>query len=160
MKKQIMIAVVLSLIITGCIKKPDKLMSPAARIDITIEDNKEVYNLTVTAGVLNENNSTAIIDYSADLILKDAGSANIAQFSVKTKSILPFEKYYIDASKKLNEQEAMKIVDALSLNREELIKSKTASTLFIDDKNISLSGISYKTSDIVDLLKRKTNEKN
>jgi hypothetical protein len=160
MKKQIIFAMALSLLFSGCIKKPDKLLSPSARIDITIEENKEIYNLTVTAGILNENHSKAVIDYSANMILKDSASSVLLQFPVKAKSILPFETFYIDAVKKMNEQEAMKIVDALSLNREDLIKSKTASTLFIDEKNIELTEISYKTSDIVDLLKGKKNEKN
>jgi hypothetical protein len=160
MKKQIMIAIALSILFTGCTKKPEKLISPAARIDISIEENKEMYNLTVSAGITNENHSTAIVDYSAELILKDGNFVNLIQIPIKAKSILPFETFYIDANKKLNEQEAMKIVDALSLNREELIKTKTASTLFIDEKNITLTGISYNTSDIIDLLKGKVNEKN
>jgi hypothetical protein len=149
------------LVLAGCDKKPDKIKSPSFKIDIAVSGGKDEYIVKFTGGILNENNSLALMDIKGtiDFIDPDKGKSTVASIPFELDCILPMSMGIVDLEKKFDENGIKPFIDLFKLNREELDKNKGSEGIFIDDKNISLTISSFRKADIVTLLKGKIDEK-
>lgn len=161
----------------SCAKVPEKFQSPSVKIDLSIEDNKEVYLLKFSAGIKNENNDIVIKNFKAKALVVEAEknpglitkflhklsiSKNkvLLDLPVDVSVILPFEAAVIDIEQKLSDEEINPILTLLEINKEELLKNRTISGKYFEERNIELDILDYGKEDIIKLLKRKVNEKN
>ena len=150
------------LIFLGCAKIPDKLLSPTIKIEPVIKDNKEVYNLKLNAGILNDNSDIALMDVRGAVVLYDPASKETQRitFPFEIPMILPFETGVIEIQKVYSENEIMPIVTLLGSDKEKLINDKGMERSILDDKKVKLDISGYKKESILDILKRKPDEKN
>jgi len=150
------------LIFSGCAKIPDKLLSPTIKIEPMIKDNKEVYNLKLNAGIQNDNSDTALMDVRGAVVLYDPASKETQRitFQFEIPLILPFETGVIEIQNVYSENEIMPIVILLGSDKEKLINDKGMERSILDDKKVKLDISGYKKESILDILKRKPDEKN
>ena len=150
------------LIFSGCAKIPDKLLSPTIKIEPMIKDNKEVYNLKLNAGIQNDNSDIALRDVRGAVVLYDPASKETQRitFQFEIPLILPFETGVIEIQNVYSENEIMPIVILLGSDKEKLINDKGMERSILDDKKVKLDISGYKKESILDILKRKPDEKN
>jgi hypothetical protein len=159
----IAVCVLASLVfMTGCAKVPDKLVSPTLKIEMVVADNKEVFKLTLSTGIQNENSDVALTALKGRIVFYDSGKkgAPVMSLPFELPVILPFETGIIEIEKTYTENEIMPLVMAMGSDKEKLLADRGLERTFMDDKGIGLELISYNKEDILDILKGKLNEKN
>jgi hypothetical protein len=148
------------LLVAGCVKIPDKLESPVIKIEPVIQDNKEVYRLRFSAGIQNDNSSTALLDVKGAVSFVDPEGGNrILSIPFEIPAILPFETGVIESAMVYPENEIMPLVNLLGSDREKLMKNKGLERSFFDDKIVKMKISDYRTEGILTLLGNKLNEK-
>lgn len=156
MKFNLVLSLLLVFTAAGCSKTPEKFFSPVVRVDVLLEDNREVFLLRFTAGLKNENSSIAFTDVKGMIsFYDDKAKQELAAIPFEMKTILPFDTGIIETEKKFSEKDIMKIVDLFGLSREDLLKNKTATSMFVDEKNARISSLSFGKESIVKLLQEK-----
>ena len=150
------------LILFGCAKIPDKLLSPTIKIEPEIKDNREVYNLKLNAGILNDNSDIALMDVKGAVVLTapEEREGQKISFAFEIPVILPFETGVIEIQRVYPENEIMPIVLLLGSDKEKLINEKGLERSLMDDKSVRLEISGCKKESILTILKRKPDEKN
>jgi hypothetical protein len=148
------------LLVAGCLKIPDKLISPMIKIEPVIQDNKEEYRLRFSAGIQNDNGSTALLDVKGAVLFVDPEGGNrILSVPFEISAILPFETGVIESARIYPENEIMPLVNLLGSDREKLMKNKALERSFFDDKIVKVKISDYRTEGIISLLRNRFNEK-
>ena len=148
-----------ALVLSGCAKMPEKLVSPTMKIEPVVKDNKELYKLMVSTGIQNENSDTAFVDMKGSVVFLD-GKTRVLAIPFTLPVILPFDTGIIEAEKTYTESEIMPLVTLFGSDKEKLMNEKVLERSFIDEKNITFELTEYGKKNILDLLKDKVNEKN
>ncbi len=143
----------------GCAKMPEKLVSPTLKIEPVIQDNKELFKLSLSTGIQNENSDTAFVDMKGLIVFKD-GKTRVLTVPFHLPIVLPFDTGIIEAEKTFTESEVMPLVVLLGSDREKLLNEKVLERSFIDEKNIGLELTGCEKKNILDVLKDKVNENN
>lgn len=149
-------------ILAGCAKLPDKLVSPTLKIESAVKDNKEAYKLMLSTGLQNENSDTALLNVKGNIVFSDNESSGTSILSIpfEIPVILPFDTGIIEIEKFYTEAEIMPLVNIMGADKEKLQTEKGLERSLTDDKNVALELKDYQKKDILDLLKEKVNEKN
>jgi len=142
----------------GCAKTPEKIVSPSIKIDINIVENKEVYILSFSGGIRNENNDVAFEKVKGEVRLIDGDGRAVCAIPFEVPVILPLDTGVLDLRIDKNETEIGPILSLLNVNRETLQEERTSSGNFIDEKNIELDDLIYKKRDVVELLEEKVSK--
>lgn len=148
-----------ALVLSGCAKMPEKLVSPTIKIEPVVKDNKELYKLMVSTGIQNENSDTAFVDMKGSVVFLD-GKTRVLAIPFMLPVILPFDTGIIEAEKTYTESEIMPLVILFGSDKEKLMNEKVLERSFIDEKNITFELTGCEKKNILDLLKDKVNEKN
>ncbi len=150
-------AAFLALIGSGCTKMPDTLMSPAAKIDIETQGDREVFIFKMNAGLRNENGDTALLNVKGTVRLLDAGNASkiLAEMPFEAPVILPYETAIIDVEKEFTENEIRPVANLLGGGIDEIIKNRGVDNAPLDEKSVKLDIKSYDRRDIVKLLQER-----
>ncbi|HOO71833.1 MAG TPA: hypothetical protein PK926_08720 [Spirochaetota bacterium] len=147
--------------ITSCTRVPDKVQSPSLKIDIDYRDGAEVYLVRISAGITNENNSTALGAVKGAInIIDPEKNDRIISFPFSVDMVLPFSVGIIDAEKRCSKEEIDPVIKLFDIDTDEMVKNKGTDGIYIDENKISLAIDSYEKYDIVTLLEGKLNEKN
>ncbi len=147
------------LIFIGCAKMPAKLVSPTLKIEPVVKDNKELFKLTLSTGIQNENSDTAFIDMKGLIFFSDAGT-HVLTIPFHLPVVLPFDTGIIEAEKTYSESEIMPLVTLFGSDKEKLLNEKVLERSFVDEKNIGFELTGCEKKNILDVLKDKVNEKN
>jgi hypothetical protein len=150
------------LIVTGCAKLPDKLVTPTLKIETAMKDNQPVYKLLVNTGIQNENSDTALINVKGNIFFLDAGKAEkkVMTIPFELPIILPFDTGIIELEKTYTEKEIEPLLALMGSNKDKLQSDKNLERSFVDDKNIGFELTAYGKKNILDVLREKVNEKN
>jgi len=148
-----------TLVIIGCAKMPEKLLSPTMKIEPVVQDNKELYKLMVSTGIQNENSDTAFVDIKGSILFLD-GKTRVLAVPFTLPVIFPFDTGIIEAEKTYTESEIMPLVVLFGSDKEKLMNEKVLERSFIDEKNITFELAEYEKKNILDVLKEKVNENN
>jgi hypothetical protein len=150
------------LVMSGCSKIPGKLISPTIKIEPSIAENKEVFILKFHAGIHNENSDIALMHVKGAVVFYDTEDKNakIMALPFELPVILPFETGVIEINRSYSENEIMPLVTLLGSDREKLINEKGIERSLMDDKKVSLEIAEYRKENVLEVLKRKPNEKN
>ena len=143
------------LLFTACAKKPEKALSPAIKIGIETGETAKVYIADFTCTLKNENDSTAFVNATGTINIKD-NSRNIllpVPFTVKT--ILPFETGVVLQRIELKENEAARLMEFLGISTDKLLSGEDTGARPLENKNVELTGLKFEKTDIIDLLKGK-----
>ncbi|TFH43861.1 MAG: hypothetical protein E4G96_00040 [Chrysiogenales bacterium] len=153
---------VIAMVFAGCVKDPDKLITPILSIEPALKDNRQVYTLSLSAGLQNENSDVAFLDMKGNIVFIDPMKSNsrvlIVPFALPL--ILPFDTGIIEVEKSYTDEEIMPLVLLMGSDREKLLNERSMERTFIDKKKIGLELTGYHKKSILDLLKDKLNEKN
>jgi hypothetical protein len=151
-------ALAAAVLFVSCAKAPE--WGGDATLDMTaVTVEKTVkYNVKVSAGISNDNNSTAFTGMSGGILLKN-GSTELLTLPFKAVTILPFEKGIASAETVIDEAAAVGLADQLKVDKEKFIQEKGVKDHFIEKENIDVRISSYDKTDIIKLLKDKVNEK-
>jgi hypothetical protein len=147
------------LVCIGCAKMPEKLVSPTLKIEPVVQENKELFKLSLNTGIQNENSDTAFINMKGLIVFNDAGT-RVLTVPFNLPIVLPFDTGIIEAEKTYTESEIMPLVLLLGSDKEKLLGEKVLERSFIDEKNISLELTGCEKKNILMVLKEKLNEKN
>lgn len=147
------------LVFIGCAKMPEKLVSPTLKIEPAVKDNKELFKLSLSTGIQNENSDTAFVDMKGLIVFKDGGT-RVLTVPFHLPIVLPFDTGIIEAEKTFSESEIMPLVILLGSDKEKLLNEKVLERSFIEEKNIGFELTGCEKKNILDVLKDKVNEKN
>src|SRR5208337_4253465 len=127
------------IIFTGCIKIPDKLMTPTIKIEPIIKDNKEFYSMKLSAGISNENSDIVLMDVKGVVVFYDQnGESQRIILPFKLSAIFPFETGMIEINKVYSESEIMPLVILLGSDKEKILNEKGMERSLLDDKKATL----------------------
>ncbi|HOP65173.1 MAG TPA: hypothetical protein PK906_17475 [Spirochaetota bacterium] len=141
-------------IFTSCAKTPEKVISPSLKID-TVQGSENTWSISFTAGIKNENDSTAFINARGAVVLINDSGEKILSVPFKIPSILPFETGVIKEKTEIKGETAEKVFETLSISAEKLGTPDEPGTRFLDSKNVKLETIDFEKKDIVTLLGEK-----
>jgi hypothetical protein len=158
-KLTVLVLAVSSLILIGCTKLPDKLITPTLKIETIVKDNKEMYKMMLSTGIQNENSNVALLNVKGTIFFSDAGS-RILSLPFTIPVMLPFDTGIIEIEKIYTENEIMPLVALLGSDKEKLQKDKVIERSFMDEKTIGFEFTGYEKKNILDILRDKLNEKN
>jgi hypothetical protein len=147
------------LIFIGCAKMPDKLVTPALKIETVMKDNREMYKMMLSAGIQNENSDVVLLNVKGTIFFSEAGS-RILMLPFTIPVVLPFDTGIIEIEKVYTENEIMPLAALLGSDKEKLQKEKVIERSFVDDKNIGFELTGYEKKNILNILRDKLNEKN
>jgi hypothetical protein len=150
------------LVLSSCAKSPEGVESPSIKIEALTENEQETFKLRVSGGIKNENSHTALLDYTGKLNFIDPsdGGKVVESIPFKLPVILPFDSAVIDETVSRSEKDLEPLMKLLKINREELIKNRSVEKFNILNSLVKIDSVSYKTKEIIKLLKEKINEKN
>lgn len=143
------------LLFTACAKKPEKVLSPSIKIGIEKRGTENVYIADFTCSLKNENDSTAFVNASGTIYIKDNSGKAVLTVPFTVKTILPFEAGVVLQRIELRENEAAPLMQFLSMSADKLISKEDTGARPLEDNNIELSGLRLEKKDIIDLLKGK-----
>ncbi|HQO39053.1 MAG TPA: hypothetical protein PK986_01165 [Spirochaetota bacterium] len=151
------IALLLSmlLIFTACAKKPEKANSPSIKIGIEKRGTETVYIADFTCTLKNENDSTAFLNASGKINIKDNSGNLLLPVPFTVKTILPFEAGVVLQRVELKESEAVALMQFLDISPEKILSGEDTGARPLEDVNIELAGLKLEKKDIIDLLKGK-----
>ena len=157
-----LVVLVFVLAFAGCAKIPDKLITPTLSIEPLVREGREVFMLSLSAGIQNENSGIAFLDMKGNVVFTDpaASRARVMAVPFEIPVILPFETGIIEIEKSYSEEEIMPLVTLLGSDKEKLVHEKILERAFIEKDRIGLELAGYQKKNIVDLLKDKVYEKN
>jgi hypothetical protein len=150
------------LVFSSCAKSPEGIKSPGLKIEAVTENDQEKFKLRISGGIKNDNPHTALLDFSGTLSFIDPsdGGKVVESIPFKLPVILPFDSAVIDVTVSKSEKELEPLMKLLKINREELKKNKSVERFNVLNSLVKLESVSYKTREIIKLLKEKINEKN
>lgn len=149
------------LILTGCAKIPEKLVSPTLKIEPTVKDNSEAYKLLLSTGIQNENSDTALLNVKGNIVFSDPGNSGsrVLVLPFELPVILPFDTGIIEIEKLYTEGEIMPLVNLMGADKEKLQNDRGLERSLTDDTSVALELADYQKKSILDVLKEKVNEK-
>lgn len=142
------------LIVSGCIKKPEKPISPAFKVDVLNEGGTETFVFKISAGIQNENHDVALTDVKGFLHIID-GERRVLSVPYTLKAILPYELGVIDLEQKIAEKDLKPVLDLHKIDMADVRKNRGTEGVYLDEKNILLELSSYAKRDILDLLRER-----
>ncbi len=156
MKRFIWIGLIL-LVMAGCAKVPDEVLSPSLRVESTVTEGREVYTLNLSGGIQNENKDIVLSDVAGTIVLFDPDQKGGQSFRLpfEIPAILPFDTGIIDIRKEYSEKEIMELVDVLDIEREEFYANRGIENLYVNERNIRIDDLEYDKENIIRVLKRK-----
>lgn len=143
------------LLFTGCAKKPEKALSPSIKISIEKGGTENKYIADFTCTLKNENDSTAFVDASGTINIKDNSGKVLLTVPFTVKTILPFEAGMVLQRVDLKEAEAAPLLQFLGMSADKLIFGEDTGARPLEDANVELAGLKLEKKDIIDLLKGK-----
>ncbi len=146
------IAAVISLFMAGCLKAPDEPASPSLKL---VYEEDKGYTLLLTTGIHNENPQHALTDISGKVRLVRENQV-LAETDFSLETVLPFGTAAIEKSIPVDRESAEKILPLTGKGMNELHTRGSASILYIDEKYIQFKDLSWKSRDIVDLLRERS----
>src|SRR4030042_57578 len=107
--RSIIVALASGVILVGCAKIPDRLVSPMIKIEPAVVENKEAYKIMVSTGIQNENSDVALVNVKGNINFYDHRSDGTALLSVPFDFliVLPFDTGIIEIEKFYSENEIM-----------------------------------------------------
>ena len=161
LKKELIFLLIVLLSITSCAKKPDTPLSPSVKINVEKNGDEKTFAVYFTCGLKNENDSTAFINTSGVIDIKNKNGSAILSVPFKIPVILPFETGIIQERIVLKPDQIMPLLDLLSISMDKLDSGEEQGNRFIEEQNIALKKLTLEKKDIKELLRSKIyNEKN
>lgn len=150
------------LLLSGCARIPEKLISPTLKIEPAVENNASAYKLMLSTGIQNENSDTVFLNMNGVIFFKGPGKSGDRIFSVpfELPVVLPFDTGIIEIEKTYPEAEIIPLIRLLGSDQDRLAADRSLERSFGDDKTIGFELTGYEKKDILDVLKDKVNEKN
>lgn len=158
MKQYLCTALVLLIALTtwGCAKVPEAVQTPGVKVDFTIMDNREVYIVSFSGGIPNDNGEIALTDVSGTIEILASDGDKIDAYDFSIPKILPFDIGIIDLRFNRTEQEIEPLLALLNITREELVEGVKSGGTILDEENVRLTNFTCTKKDIIELLKEKS----
>lgn len=156
MKEKIIILLGLLLLGVGCAKAPDRIENPVLNIYSSIENNQELYYLTISGILQNENSGRVLKNIRGNLVFTDPGTPAVEKIEFKIDRIMPFNAEAFNITRTGDKQSMTKLFDILGLDPATIPANKTGDTYEIDERLIKLEDIKFETIDIESYIKGKS----
>ena len=143
------------LVFTACAKKPEKATSPSIKIGIEKRGAETLYIADFTCTLKNENDSTAFLNASGKINIRDNGGKLLLTVPFTVETILPFEAGVVLQKVELKESEAAALMQFLNISPEKVLSGEDTGARPLEDVNVELTGLKLEKKDIIDLLKGK-----
>jgi len=112
--------------------------------------------LKFSGGIKNENNETVFTGVKGTIaFIEPESGKQVLSLPFSLPVILPFDTGVIDIKKEYSEQEITPLIALLGLNKTELIKEKSTSSMFIDEKKVKIATLDYTKKNIISIIKEK-----
>ncbi len=150
------------IVFSSCTKSPEGIESPGIKIEAVSENKKESFKLMVSGGIKNENSGTALLNFTGKVNFIDPsnGGKVVESIPFTLPVVLPFDSAVINETVPRSEKELEPLMKLLKIKKEELIREGSVEKINILKNLVQLDSVSYKTEEIIKLLKEKINEKN
>jgi|GEM_PF-836329 len=148
-----LVLIIASLFLVSCAKKPSKIISPAMKLDLVSGEDKGIF--AFSGGIKNENSDVVFTDIKGTLnIMNPKGKKVIYSTPFVIPGIMPFDTGKIVLEKE--EKKNILIALAVLFNiKEKLENTGSATSTFIEDPFLKLTGLTYKKENIIDFLKKR-----
>lgn len=144
--------------LAGCVKIPQKPISPAYKVDVVNNGGAESFVFKISAGFQNENHDVALTDVKGFLRIVDGGRT-VLSVPYTLKAVLPLELGVIDIEQKIAEKDLKPVLDMQKIDLAEVRKNRGTEGIYLDEKNIVLETTSYTRRGILDLLRERAAKK-
>lgn len=145
--------VLLILLTTACAKKPEQPVSPAIQIAIETRNTEKYCIIDFSCALKNENDSTAFMNITGDINVKDNNKTLVLKVPFAIKVMLPFDSGRIMQRIELKESEAAALMQFLDTSTEKIESGEDSGGRPLEDKNVEIGALKYEKKDIIDLLK-------
>lgn len=143
------------ILFTACTKKPEQPVSPTIKISIETRETQKYCIIDFSCALKNENDSTAFVNVSGSIGIKDNNGTSVINIPFTIKAILPFDSGVVMQRIEMKESEAAAIMQFLDMSTEKIESGEDSGARPLEDKNIEISSLKYEKKDIIDLLKGK-----
>ncbi|MBN1497981.1 MAG: hypothetical protein JXA07_14505 [Spirochaetes bacterium] len=160
--KLVLCAAAAGLLLSGCARIPEKLISPTLKIEPFVENNAPAYKFMLSSGIQNENSDTVFLNMKGVIFFNGPGKSDDRIFSVpfELPVVLPFDTGIIEIEKTYPEAEIIPLIRFLGSDKDKLAADRSLERSFGDDKTIGFELTGYEKRDILEVLKDKVDEKN
>jgi len=150
------------MVLAGCARPPEKAENTNIRVFSEVKNDEEFFLLHLKSEITNENSMKALLDVKGAIYLSDglSESKDAIEIPFDIPIMFPFSQGEISSVKRMNESDVLSLVQILGIDKDDFLANRTIDEVQLNSRFVSMKILSWKSENIIDVLKDRVNEKN